>query len=255
MKSLFFILLALVASIALVSAATSDGPTNTAAGEECVLCEYIVTKIETYLNVNGTTEPQVLAFLEKDCAILGPLNATCISIVNAYGPAIINTIINDGNPEALCGDFGLCSSSSEAVEESKPIIKKVIGDEVCDVCDFLVKEIQTLILLNNTEAEIVAYLEKECAFFPPLNQTCVQIVQQYGITLIQDLINKVPPAQVCAALGLCGGSSSTSTGTGSSSSNSGSSATSGTGTGSGSGTSGNTGTGSGSGSAGFVKFH
>lgn len=54
------------------------------------------------------------------------------------------------------------------------------------------------------QAEIEAMLEKVCAIVPSvLRQECDSLVTQYAPEIIQLLLKKLDPSQVCSEIGLC----------------------------------------------------
>ncbi|KAH9498380.1 hypothetical protein Btru_008134, partial [Bulinus truncatus] len=173
--------------------------------ELCDLCKYVVTYIDTFLKENAT-EAEIEAILEKVCDILpGNLKQQCDSLVQQYGPVIIQLLLQKLDPSQVCTAIGLCKNNTVILKlksEAQPVPKT--NAELCDMCKYVVTYIDTLLKKNATEAEIEALLNKVCDLLPAsIKQQCDNLVQQYGPIIIQLLINEADPTQVCTFIGLC----------------------------------------------------
>ncbi|KAF2070141.1 hypothetical protein CYY_008540 [Polysphondylium violaceum] len=90
-------------------------------------------------------------------------------------------------------------SSSTAVSASK-----FDGASECDLCEFIVHYAEQYISNNQTEAVVIAKLEKACLRLPgTLGGDCSNAVELYGQMIFNLLINKETPATVCSQVGLC----------------------------------------------------
>jgi saposin len=75
----------------------------------------------------------------------------------------------------------------------------------CVLCEFIVRELRSIIGDNATEAQIKAALDKVCNYLPAtLAEECESFVTIYGDLLIQMLLSELDPEQICTELGLCG---------------------------------------------------
>lgn len=79
----------------------------------------------------------------------------------------------------------------------------------CTICQFVVGEVEKFVAENATESEILAKLADACVILanPKWVQDCKDLVDTYGPSLIQHVINNEPPNVACAAVGLCNSSS------------------------------------------------
>lgn len=78
----------------------------------------------------------------------------------------------------------------------------------CDICTFIVTEIDNLLLSGATIDAIIEQVEKLCGsldgIFPGAGASCNAIVETYLPQIIQGLVeNQLSPASVCGALTLC----------------------------------------------------
>jgi len=66
------------------------------------------------------------------------------------------------------------------------------------------KELDSLLLKNSTEQDIVKGLEKVCSYLPKtISQECNAFVDQYGPMVVKLLVNDLAPGVVCKFIGLC----------------------------------------------------
>ena len=92
-----------------------------------------------------------------------------------------------------------------AVASAYPKNPKSIG---CDVCTFVVTEIDKLITDDQTEADLIAAVEQLCggldAIFPGLGAQCDNLVETYLPQILEGLVqNQLSPSSVCGSLTLC----------------------------------------------------
>ncbi|CAL1543582.1 unnamed protein product [Lymnaea stagnalis] len=179
--------------------------------EICDLCKYVVTYIDTFLKENAT-EAEIEALLEKVCKILpSSISQQCDSLVQQYGPVIIQLLLQELEPTQVCSAIGLCTGNKVPILPNLKSSVKQPNDELCDLCKYVVTYIDTFVKENATEAEIEALLEKVCKILPSsISQQCDSLVQQYGPVIIQLLLQELDPTQVCSAIGLCTGNHVTS---------------------------------------------
>ena len=106
----------------------------------------------------------------------------------------------------------LPSDTKKAAKVQTPVLTyrqamkaKSIG---CDICTWIVTEIDKIILDNTTMDEIIVQVEKLCSsldnYFPGAGQTCNALVEMYLPQIIEQLVeNQLSPEKVCGVLTLC----------------------------------------------------
>merc|ERR1711916_71550 len=128
--------------------------------------------------------------------------ATCVSLVDNYLPAIIEHIENDFPPATACAALGLCPKAYA------PKAPKA-DSKLCSVCELIVQEAESLLAgktLNNTEIE--DKLEALCGDLPSdFQPECKLAVTVLLPTLLTDLESGKPADQVCQTVHLCPSSS------------------------------------------------
>ena len=167
-------------------------------GELCTICEFAISEIEKEISANST-EAQIIAAVEKVCDVLpSTVKAECKQLIESEGPQIINLLINEGSPKAVCTLLQLCTAAMPAVEQPQ------VGGELCTICEYAITTIEKELSNNATEAEIIATVEKICDILPStVKDECKQLVEEEGPQIIQLLVEKADPQTVCSALKLC----------------------------------------------------
>lgn len=171
----------------------------------CTICEYVMKQLESMVQQHSTEE-EIIHAVEQVCSILpSSLSSQCKDLVETYGQAIIDLLVQEVDPKTVCTVLGLCNGQGRAyvVALDKPRFK--VGG-YCEVCKAAVSYIDGILEKNATEAEIEEAVRKVCNFLPDSYKTeCDQLVQQYEPILVQLLLQMLDPDFVCMKLGACPG--------------------------------------------------
>jgi hypothetical protein len=104
------------------------------------------------------------------------------------------------------------------------------NDAECEMCQWAVNELKTVVVQNDTAAYILEAVANACQLLPTNLQSevfcsvvffaslfqfnewvrgmqCSAVVKMYGYTMLEYLDNEIDPTQVCALIGLCTSSS------------------------------------------------
>lgn len=85
---------------------------------ECDLCDYAVGWVENKLSINATAQ-EVESLLTEVCNIIPKeYQAGCQAIVQQYGTDLINMLLKDISPDAICKMIGLCGSQLSALPDN-----------------------------------------------------------------------------------------------------------------------------------------
>ncbi|KAM9803877.1 prosaposin [Neosynchiropus ocellatus] len=169
----------------------------------CAICEFVMKQLESMLE-DESTEEEVIQAVEKVCTYLpSSLTAQCQDLVETYGKAIIDLLVQQADPKSVCTVIALCNGSRRtfvpALQQSR--LKE---GAYCKVCKTVVVYVDSILEKNATEAEIEEAVRKVCSFLPDSMQTeCDQLVQQYEPVLVQLLLQMLDPDFVCLKLGAC----------------------------------------------------
>uniref|UniRef100_A0A3Q2CDA2 Prosaposin n=1 Tax=Cyprinodon variegatus TaxID=28743 RepID=A0A3Q2CDA2_CYPVA len=169
----------------------------------CAICEFVMKQLESMLE-DHTTEEEVVQAVEKVCTLLpSSLTAQCKDLIETYGQAIIELLVQQADPKTVCTMLGLCNDASRAFVVALDQTRFKVGG-YCDVCKMAVSYIDGILQKNATEVEIEEAVKKVCSFLPDAYRTeCDQLVEQYEPMLVQLLLQMLDPDFVCTKLGAC----------------------------------------------------
>ncbi|XP_062319006.1 prosaposin isoform X1 [Osmerus eperlanus] len=170
---------------------------------QCAICEFVMKEIEDTLE-DETTEADVIHAVEKVCSVLpASLSAQCRDLIEAYGQAIIELLVQQADPKSVCTVLGLCKDASRAFIPAMDQARFQSGG-YCDVCKMAVRYVDGILEQNATEAEISDAVRKVCSFLPEsVRSECDQLVEQYEPMLVQLLLQMLDPDFVCMKVGAC----------------------------------------------------
>ncbi|KAK2824136.1 hypothetical protein Q5P01_021311 [Channa striata] len=169
----------------------------------CAICEFVMKQLESMLE-DHETEEEVKKAVEKVCVLLpSSLSAQCKDLIESYGEAIIDLLVQEADPKTVCSVLGLCNGARRAYVPALDQTRFKVGG-YCEVCKMAVTYIDSILEKNATEAQIEEAVRKVCSFLPEaLQSECDQMVEQYEPTLVQLLLQMLDPDFVCLKLGAC----------------------------------------------------
>ncbi|KAK2146550.1 hypothetical protein NP493_3647g00003, partial [Ridgeia piscesae] len=142
----------------------------------------------------------------------------CIVTVDKYASDIFELLVNELDPETRCHALGFCKADTNVISNAStltrlampkmpvtaPAVPKVKTTSTCVMCEFVIREIDSLLADNATETQIIQALDKVCGLMPDtIKAECIQFVDEYGKAIIAMLEQQLDPKEVCTALGLC----------------------------------------------------
>ncbi|XP_062852016.1 prosaposin [Trichomycterus rosablanca] len=170
---------------------------------QCAICEFVMKELEDMIQ-GQTTEQEVVQAMEKVCNILpSTLTTQCKDLIETYGQAIIELLVQEADPQTICTLLGLCKGAKRAFI---PVMEKAQFEAggFCDVCKMAVRYVDGILEKNATEAEIEEAVKKVCNFLPDEYKTqCDQLIDQYEPLIVQLLLQALDPDFVCTKLGAC----------------------------------------------------
>uniref|UniRef100_A0A1A7YDR3 Prosaposin n=1 Tax=Iconisemion striatum TaxID=60296 RepID=A0A1A7YDR3_9TELE len=169
----------------------------------CAICEFVMKQVESMLE-DQATEEQIVHAVESVCSFLpSSLTDQCKDLIETYGQAIIELLVQQADPKTVCTVLALCNGGNRAFVEvlNQPRFK---AGGYCDVCKVAVNYIDSILEKNATEAEIEEAVKKVCSFLPDSYKTeCDQLIEQYEPMLVQLLLQMLDPDFVCTKVGAC----------------------------------------------------
>ena len=123
---------------------------------EYTLCNLVMGEIGKLVN-SSSTESQIIAIVDQVCNILpSALRPACTSVINQYGPEIVQLLINKVPFDQICAKIGLCPSAVTVTSNAAE----------CAMCTFVAGEIKTILGSASTQAEIEKGLDALCGKLP-----------------------------------------------------------------------------------------
>ncbi|XP_077999573.1 prosaposin-like isoform X1 [Glandiceps talaboti] len=175
----------------------------------CTECKKFIGEAQQALKDNKTQE-EVMEILDEFCQALGPLETQCQDYVNEYIRQIMNLIATELDPETICFGLGFCQGRlagklTVPIVDIKPAKKVAQKSSIeCAVCTLAMQEIDSLITQNSTISEIISVVDKVCTILPDtIRGECKTFIDDYGVQIINLLVLKLSPNEICTKLGLC----------------------------------------------------
>ncbi|XP_063217466.1 prosaposin [Bacillus rossius redtenbacheri] len=165
----------------------------------CILCEFVMSKLENILKENSTDE-DIKNAVRDVCNILpSTISKECNDFINQYADLIILFLSESLDPKQVCTAIDLCKGSSLAVQELKNSFAE------CAVCEAAVGALEELIGEDPTvNGKITTEIKKVCALMPAKDQRqCDAIIATYGPSMVNLMTEMVGGRLVCLKIGLC----------------------------------------------------
>lgn len=161
---------------------------------QCVVCEFIMTKLEDDLK-DKKTRDEIRQAVENICTKMpNSISKQCTKFVEQYSDLII-TLLDTMPPKQICAQMGLCPATQ--------VVAPVSDDPQCVICALVMTKLEDELKDKKTRDEIRQAVENICTKMPnSISKQCTKFVEQYA-DLIITLVDTVPPKQICNQMGLC----------------------------------------------------
>jgi len=178
--------------------------------DKCTICEQVVQFAETAL-LNNATEQEIANVVDKLCTVIdnsplkqfGPI---CHDIASNI-PVLVALLEQQLPPAQICALLKFCTSGSRITERGTLEIVTQLGVDNCDMCKEIVALVEFEIEQNKTLTQVIALAHEVCDAIEktplkPLAAMCNAVADALP-DIIPQLVNQLPPDQVCADLGQC----------------------------------------------------
>ncbi|XP_050206438.1 cyprosin-like [Mercurialis annua] len=108
----------------------------------------------------------------------GIVSQQCKTVVEQYGKVILEMLLSQARPGKICSQIGFCTfdgtrgvstNIQNVVDESKERASDGMQDAACTACEMLVVWMQNRLKLNDTEDQILNYVNQLCERLPSPN--------------------------------------------------------------------------------------
>lgn len=174
----------------------TDHKDKVADSNSCVLCEFIMTKLEKILKDRKTQE-EIKEGVFKVCSYMPhTVTAQCKHFVEEYADLIIELITNEVTPKEICTAINLCEKASTLI--SAPVRK-------CLTCEVLMESLKVVLTDLDVDDSFNHKLLRACHELPMREiATCQGIVRELAPQIESALRNLPVGPLVCHRIGLCG---------------------------------------------------
>merc|ERR1711887_474928 len=175
-------------------------------GAYCTLCEVVVTSLDSSIQ-DKTNEAEIEQALDVLCYGLStPVHKECLKLVSQYTEELVDMIVKEYPPNAICAELGLCVDHGIASNAIPPVSFETIQVEApldnsvsCEMCEFAISVIDMRLGDKATMDQIEREVQFVCSYLPgSIADKCEELVDQYGDKLIAALIKtEMDPKKVC----------------------------------------------------------
>ncbi|KAG5672672.1 hypothetical protein PVAND_002783 [Polypedilum vanderplanki] len=179
-------------------------------GTSCIICEFIMTKIDEELNDKQKDE-DIKHIIKNVCSKMpSTVSKQCNQFIDYYFDMII-VLIETTKPSEMCKELKLCPKSNEELENQLVEIK---GDiYTCAVCRGAVESLDSIIEDPQVDVKLENLEEKICEKFAgKFKEKCHNLTNTYGTLIINLLKNIAESDQICYKLNLCASDEKNNTG-------------------------------------------
>ncbi|KAL8239396.1 hypothetical protein R6Q59_015963 [Mikania micrantha] len=114
----------------------------------------------------------------------GVMSQQCKTLVTQYGKTIIEMLLSEAQPDKICSQMNLCtfdgsrdvsSMIESVVDKNEGKSSAGLSDEMCTFCKMAVVWMQNQIKRNQTETDIINYVNELCDRLPsPMGESAVE---------------------------------------------------------------------------------
>merc|ERR1719356_2263742 len=183
----------------------------------CVLCEFVMYRLQEWLQDDHTQE-DIQQGLTRVCQTApDSLKDQCQNLVDLYGPAIVQLLIQDVDPKRVCTVLNVCKVETETPQMSNSVdllgaaAEKKDADSNCANCQYVLAIVLDTLEQRDNQDEVRNLLETACDLFPSsVSGKCQAFVDSYTAVVVDFIAHGATPLQVCQYLRLCPAASVTS---------------------------------------------
>jgi len=162
----------------------------------CLLCEYVMHNLESYLK-DAHNEEEIREYLDGLCmSVPTSYQNVCKTFIDKYEAAILKMISSEIHPYQMCKEINLCSST--------PVPKSIKKSSSCQTCYIVAEEVFSVFSDKDDVDMVKNVLESICYRFPEyIDEPCENFVDKYVTAFLKFVAQGLTPDEVCDALDMC----------------------------------------------------
>lgn len=166
-----------------------------------------------------TLQEDIKRALKHACDRLHKLKNKCNQIIEKYGDTIVDLILKEMTPKAICSELGMCIANEDNLQVDEALEVSVIAipskiqqtteighvsdSPSCVICEYVMTQLELELKDKNTQKEIEDTVRNICHKLPKtVGDKCAKFVNDYG-SLVITLIATTPPKELCTQMQLC----------------------------------------------------
>lgn len=183
-------------------------------GPPCIMCEFIMTKLDTELKDKNTDE-EIKHTVKSICGKLpNTISQPCSKFIDQYADMII-LLIDTITPAQMCHKLKLCTAPAKVdVAKSKIIftyaylytnLYLILDDVVkCGICEGIVTAFDHILSDPTVDIKIERIEERACQIIPgKYYAKCAEIIDIYGYSIINLIKSITNNDEICFKIGIC----------------------------------------------------
>ncbi|XP_072050132.1 uncharacterized protein [Amphiura filiformis] len=179
------------------------------AADPCTDCVAFFNDTKMMLS-NATVQKEIQNELKMVCSLLGDLADQCNSLIDQYGPLVFDLLLPELDPSSICGTIGFCQGVDKqqmitALTKMIIKVKMLPTADLCTDCKMFMGDIQKVLMDPYNQKLIIAEVGQLCSLLGDLSTECETLLQQFGPTVINALVQALDPQSSCSTIGFCSG--------------------------------------------------
>jgi len=133
------------------------------------------------------------------CSILPhSLSQECTTLLDQYGPVIIQKILNKESPDTICAQLKVCGQRQPQPVDSEN------GASECVICQYITSKVYGYLSEPVTEEHIAEALVKVCDVLPGAARVaCESLLDSWSGDIVAFILAKEQPDVICRQLHAC----------------------------------------------------
>jgi saposin len=163
--------------------------------DNCGICNYIVANSEEHIT-NETLEKTAVHTMENTCMNLPrKRHDQCINMIHNNFKRMISMISKKEDSSIICSEMHICHTTQKNITD-------------CNFCKYASVRIEGFLNRNHTLFDLINFAETFCEDVSEnYYESCTNLMNIHYFEIIERLMDRTNPIDVCEAIKLCSGGS------------------------------------------------